>query len=597
MSARRGIGFVIEPLLRERAQLALALALAVLTPATAIALTGTSAYLIAAASLQPSIAELQVAIVGVRLFGVSRGVSRYLERLVGHDLTFRVLASLRVRIFAALEPLAPARLVGRRGGDLLARLVADIEALEGLFVRALAPAFAAAIVAAATAAAVGLIDARLGLVALAGAATGGIALPLLARLAERGAGAGANAVRAEYSAALVDALAGWDEIIATGRAGERLAALEDLGDRAAAARARLARREAGADALALAVEGLTVVAMLGVAAWLVRGDAISGIAMAVATLVAQAMFESLRPLPAAARALGRQLDAARRVAEIADERPAVGDAPGAVSLGADSSIEAAGVGDAAADSAAPALLFDDVTFAYPGADRPVLRGVTLAIAPGARLAIAGPSGAGKSTLAQLAVRFFDPDRGAVRVAGNDARAVTQASLRAHVALVTQRVDLFTGTFAENLRLARADAPAADMETACRSAGLDALLARLPQGLDTPVGALGLELSAGERQRLALARALLRGAPVLVLDEPTAHLDALSQAAVLDTIERATLGRTVVLITHALAPVVARGWEIALIDEGTLVARGTHDELLAASARYRRAWQIEQGLAA
>lgn len=546
--------------------------------ASAVGLLATSAWLIARAALRPPLGDLRVAIAAVRAFGIARPVLRYLERLVAHRTTLDLLARLRTWFFRSLEPLAPARLIERRGGDLLSRAVADVEQLEQLFVRVVAPPAVAALTTVAASVFVGWFHPMLGGVLLTFLLLGALAVPLTAWWSGRSVGFRLSVERGALGTALVDALQGAPELLAAGRAADAVARARQLGDRVDALRARLAVREAGSSALALLVGQLAVVALLIAAIPLVRGGVIDGVSMTVVLLAALASFEAIGPLATAAVHARAQEQAAARVLEIVDTRPAV------VFEGN--------------EEAPPsnALALEDVAFTYPGAARPALDGVDLSVPEGARLALVGPSGAGKSTIAQLLVRFWDPETGRITLGGIDLRDLSEEALRSKVGLISQRTELITGTLRDNLSIASPEATDAALLEALRAARLQRLVGRVPAGLDTPVGEQGSSLSAGERQRLALARALLRDTPVLVLDEPTANLDAVNARELLETMLDAASGRTCLLITHELS-LAARIDDVALLESGRVTARGPHDRLLQTSPDYRALWQLERELLA
>lgn len=598
------------------------------TVGSSIGLMGASAFLIATAALHPSIAELQVAIVGVRFFGISRAASRYLERLISHHATLRLLERLRSWFYRRLEPLAPARLVELRGGDLLVRVISDVEQLEEFFVRALAPPAVALLVTSATIAFVSRYDLLLAIAAGVLFAAGGIALPWLAGWGGRGPGARVAEARGLLAAALEDTVAGLAEIVAFGAQARRLDLVTRLEGEMARWRLRLARQEALVEAATGLVGHLTVWVILVLGIPLVRAGRFDGIALAVLCLVAQSACEALAGLSAATQQRAAQIAAARRVFDVVDAEPAVTD-PAAEREAEDAPVRTPGKpgpreeserrtipgghgtppgelaypdpGRSAGPEAgiAPAIEVQGVSFGYGheaerGESRGetlVLDGIDLRIQPGAAVAIVGPSGAGKSTLAHLLLRFWDPRRGALRLFGEDLRRIPLRRLRSRIGLIPQRTHLFTGTLRENLLLADPNAEERTLRDACRRAHLDGLIERLPEGLDTWIGRRGADLSGGERQRLAIARQLLRRPDVLLLDEPTAHLDAVTERELLDTLLTFDRRTTKIFITHRLIA-IERTEEVFVLDRGRLVQRGSHDTLLSLPGLYRELWQCE-----
>jgi thiol reductant ABC exporter CydC subunit len=524
---------VLELTRAPRARLALAACLGALTVCCGIGLMATAGYLISRAAERPAILSLTVAIVLVRFFGLARPLVRYFERLASHDVAFRVLGRVRVRVFRRIEPLAPTQLDCYRRGDLLSRFVADVDALQDLHLRGTLPiltALGASTVAVAVAAAV-LPDAAL--VLGVGLLVGGVAVPAAAGALGRRAARLEAGTRGELSAELVELMAGGPELVVCGADRERL-------ERVRAADRQLVRldRRAGladgvADGLRLAVTGVTVAGVLAVAIAAHADGRLDRTLIAALALLALASFEGVQPLAQAVRELHASLGAGRRIVELTAREPAVSDpaSPAALPAGAVS------------------VALENVTARYTPDGPPALAGVSLRLEPGRRVALVGPSGAGKTTVTNLLLRFLDPEAGRVVVAGRDAREYRQEDVRALIALAGQDSHLFSTSIRENLRIARPGATDGELESALRRARIWDWVAALPEGLDTFVGEQGRELSGGQRQRLVVARALLANAPVLVLDEPTAHLDPPTAAALIDDVLDAADDASVLLITH------------------------------------------------
>jgi ATP-binding cassette, subfamily C, bacterial CydC len=516
-----------------RGRAALAAVLGALTVVLGAGLMATAGYLIYRASERPAVLSLTVAIVGVRFFGLSRPLSRYVERLASHDLALRVLGRVRVQVYRDIEPLAPAQLEGYRRGDLLARMVADVDALQNLHLRAVGPPLVALL---AGAVLVGVAAAFLpaaGLVLGVGLVVGGVVVPALAGWLGRRGGQRQAAARGELSAELVEILRAAPELVAYGGAGEAQARLRA----ADGALVRIARRDALvgglADGAGLAVVGATVAGVLAVAVRASADGHLDRTLIAMLALLALASFEAVQPLAAAARELSATLAAGGRVLELADRRAAVADP----------------VAPLPAPSWPFAVALEGVRARYAPGERAALDGVSLRLEPGCRVALVGPSGAGKTTVVNLLLRFLDPEAGRVTLAGRDLREYRQEDVRRAIAVAGQESHLFSASIRENVCLARPGASDEDVEAALRRARLWDWVAGLPAGLNTAVGEQGCELSGGQRQRLVLARALLVDAPVLVLDEPTAHLDPPTARALVDDVFAAAGDRSVLLITH------------------------------------------------
>jgi ATP-binding cassette subfamily C protein CydC len=552
------------------------LVLAVLAGAAAtgcgVALLAVSGFLLARASQHPSIVAISVAVVAVRGLSVGRGVSRYGERLASHDVAFRVLADVRVRVYRRLERLAPAGLAAFRSGDLLARLVSDVDATQDVFLRGIAPPLTAVLVGAGAVTACLLLLAPAAGVLAAGLLTAGIVIPWLAAARARLAARRTAPARGEFTAAFTDLLSGAADLHAFG-------AQEAAVARAAAASDDLARLErraasgAGLGAgLSSAAAGLTVWAVLLLAVAATGSGTLTRVPLAVVTLTALAAFEAVTALPAAAIQLGQARASAARVTSVLDAPDPVGDPAAPLPL-PDGPVR---------------VRMRGVQVRYEPGGPLALDGLDLDLDAGRRVALLGPSGAGKSTVAAVLFRFVDPAGGRVTLEGADLSGYAADDVRTVIGGLAQDPHIFDTTVAGNLRLAR---PAADQEKltgAAARAGLLPWIESLPLGWDTPVGAHGAAMSGGQRQRLALARALLANPPLMVLDEPTAHLDAGSRQALTADILSVTQGRATLLITHDLDG-LDQVDEIVVLDRGRVAERGTHAGLLRSAGLYRRLW--------
>jgi ATP-binding cassette subfamily C protein CydC len=558
-----------------------------------IALLAVSGFLLARASQHPNIVAISVAVVAVRGLSVGRAVFRYLERLGTHDVAFRVLAQIRVAVYQRLERLAPAGLAAFRSGDLLARLISDVDATQDLFIRGLAPPLTAALAGAGAVIAVLLILAPAAGLLGAGLLAAGVAVPWLAARAARRAGQRTAAARGELAAAVTDALAGTAELHAFGA---QEAALRRA-DAADAELTRLARRTAGASGLGT---GLTALAA-GAALWavLLLGVAVTGggglgrVPLAVITLTALAAFEAVSALPAAAIQLGQSAAAAGRVTAVLDApdpvtepaRPA--DLAG-TGLGAVAGLPSTGPAAAGLTRAGVVAELRGVAVAYRPGGPLALGGIDLELAPGRCVALVGPAGAGKSTVAAVLLRFVDVSAGTATFNGVELGRMRDDDVRSVVGGLAQDAHLFDTTIRGNLLVGAPEATDGALAGALERVRLLDWARSLPDGLDTPVGTRGARLSGGQRQRLALARVLLADPAVLVLDEPTAHLDPGARAELAADLlaVAAADGRSTLLITHDLAG-LDRADEIVVLAGGLVAERGTDAELRAAGGVYRR----------
>ncbi len=514
----------------ERRRLALAIALGFGAMVASGGLLVTSGYLISRAAQRPPVLALSVAIVGVRAFAISRALLRYSERLASHDAALRLLGRVRARFYRRLAPLVPGD-VG--GGDLLSRFVGDVDALQDLYLRALVPPVVAALTICAASLTAWAILPAAGPVVFVCLLLAATVVPALTALLASASGRRQAPARAALTAELVETIEGATELAVAGRARERIARLRA----ADGCLATLARRDGmaagAATALGSAAAGGSVVAVLAVAIPAVHGGALAGVLLAAIALLVLAAFEGLAPLPLAARHLRACAEAASRLEELCAREPSVRDPARPRAL--------PGEGE---------LAVEDLSARYAPEEPWVLEHVSLRLEAGRRVALMGPSGAGKSTLAQLLVRFRDPDAGSVRIGGVDLRELAQDDIRRAVTIATQDAHLFNTTLRENVLLARREAREEELWGALDAAGAAAWVRTLPDGLDTLVGENGSALSGGQRQRIALARALLSDARFLVLDEPTAHLDAATAESVMRAIVTGAGERGVLVITHS-----------------------------------------------
>jgi len=556
-------------------RVALAGLLGVATVASNVGLLATAAYVIAAATLVPLLGYLVLPSYLVRLFGISRAGARYAERMVSHDLTFRLLADLRTAFYRRLEPLAPARLLRHRSGDLLSRVVKDVEELENVYLRVVSPVAVAAVVALITSLIFYTFDPVLSLAALGFLVATGVGVPLLVGRLSRGLGRRQLELRGELDAKIVDNVQGVQDILAFGRQDDREEEIAALNRRLDRVQERMAFVTGLQDALSDLMMNLAMVAVLALAIPLVAAGEIRGVYLAFLALVMLGSFEAVQPLGKAFQFLGRSVNAGERLFEIVDAEPEVTDPPAPLPAPTDRTLR-----------------FEDVTFRYERDAPPALQDISFTLEPGKRVAVVGPSGAGKSTLADLLLRFWDPTSGRITLGGRDLRDLAQTQLRELVGLVSQDTHVFTDTLRGNLLVANPRAADADLRRALARAHLSELAEDLPDGLDTHLGEQGLRLSGGERQRLSIARALLKDAPILLLDEPTANLDPETEAGVLEAAYELMPGRATLVITHRLVRMEEVD-EILILDRGRIVERGTHEDLLNARGLYRELFEAQR----
>jgi ATP-binding cassette subfamily C protein CydC len=498
----------------------------------------------------------------IRASAIARTGGRYVERLVTHEATLRQLSHLRVWLYRHLEPLAPARLQQMHSGDILSRIGSDIDALDHLYIRTLVPVLTALVGATLLVAFLALYDGGLALLLLACLGAGGVAIPLWTRRLGDVPGRRLVETESDLRAAAVDGLQGLPELLTHGAADRQAGTLDRLSADLAAEQVRLGGYAGAAQAAMGLCAGLVLWGMLWLGISLVREGSIAPPELAMLALFALAAFETVAPLPAAFQQLGAALAAARRLFAIVDAPPAVIEPAGTSPRPESFDLELCGV-----------------RFAYPGSDGPALDGVDLDLPAGRRVALVGPTGSGKTTLFNLLLRFWSPDAGEIRLSGRALADYSGEEVRRHIALVSQHTHLFNATIRENLLLARPNASQADIEAACRAAQIHDFIATLPEGYHTWVGETGVRLSGGEARRIAVARAMLKDAPILLLDEPTEGLDAPAERALMEAVGGLMEGRTVLLVTHRPSGLAAMD-EILVLDAGRVSARGTYAELLA-----------------
>ncbi|MFI0717996.1 thiol reductant ABC exporter subunit CydD [Streptomyces sp. NPDC021224] len=556
-----------------RGRFAAACGLGALALLSSVGLMATSGWLISRASQQPPVLYLMVAVTATRAFGIGRAAFRYGERLVAHDAVFRALAGVRVAVYRRLERLAPAGLRERRRGDLLSRLVADVDAVQDHYLRWLQPAVTAGLVVLTSAAFAGWLLPAAGVAVGAGLLVAGVAVPALAGAAARRTEARLAPARGELSARVLALFTGTAELTVAGALDRRRAQAADADRTLTAIAARSAAVTALGAGLTTLACGLTVTACgwLGVRA--VVAHQMPGVALAALLLAPLAAFEAVNGMPLAAQQRQRSRRAAERVNDVLDAPLPVSEPE-----------------HPAAPPASPfPLVVRDLTARHPGRGEAALNGVDLTLTAGRRVAVVGPSGAGKTTLAHVLLRFLDAESGTYTLGGVPAADCDGDDVRRLVGLCAQDAHVFDSTVRENLRLARPGAGDDELRSALAAARLDL-------DLDAAVGEHGARLSGGMRQRLALARALLAGFPVLVLDEPAEHLDTATADALTADLLDATRAhdRTTLIVTHRLAGLADGAVdEIVVLDAGRVVQRGSYRELAEADGPFRRTLERER----
>lgn len=491
----------------------------------------------------------------IRGSAMIRTAGRYGERLVNHEATFRLIASLRVWFYQHLEPLAPARLQQYHSGDLLSRIRADIDALDNLYVRVLVPVAVANVSIVLFTIFLLFYHPLLALSGLTFLVLAGVGLPIWSQARGLAPGRRIAEDEAALRTAVIDGVQGLAELTLYGAAERQARHIDSLSRRLIADQTRLSSDHGLTQAAVGLCASLSLWVLLWIAIPLVDDGRLMPPQLAMLALFTLASFEAVAPLPQAFQMLGRTLAAAHRLFAIVDTEPAVAEPSTPSPRPERFDIE-----------------FADVRFSYPDAPRPAVSGIRLQVPQGTRAAVIGATGSGKSTLFNLLLRFWAPDSGSIRVGGHDILDFHGDDLRRHIAVVSQHTHLFDATIRENLLIANPDAPQAAIEAACRVAQIHDFIAELPEGYDTWVGETGVRLSGGQGRRIAVARALLKDAPILLLDEPTEGLDAATERDLMQALDTLMVGRTVLLITHRPAGL---DWvdQVLVLDQGRELARG------------------------
>lgn len=506
-------------------------------------------------------------LIGLFVAAIAAAALHWIESWLAHAIAYQLLAEMRISLYRKLEALAPSYLLRRRSGDLVGLATQDVETVEYFYAHTVAPAFVAVLIPLVVLAILGIAAWPLMLALLPFLLWAGLS-PWLNRERVDAQGSRARQALGLLSAHLSETIQGLSDLVAFSATDRRragfLAIAEDYQRVRLALLADLSRQTALLE-IATGLGGLTVAA---VGAWWVAQGALAAGLLPLLILLSVAAFLPVSEIAQVSRQLADTLAATRRLRVVHDEAVPITDGPLSPPL----------------NGTGLPLAFEDVTFTYPGRQEPALRNVTLALPAGATLALVGPSGAGKSTLASLLLRFWDPQQGAVCIDGERLPALTLDALYARIALVAQDTWLLNGTLEDNIRLARPHASPDEMDQAVARAALADFVAGLPDGLQTRVGERGVALSGGQRQRIAIARAFLRDAPILILDEATSHLDAISEAQVHQALADLMRHRTTLIIAHRLST-IRQADIIAVVDGGQIVESGGHDELLQRGGAY------------
>lgn len=566
------LGRLITFLRPNSKEVLLSILFSTLTIGASISLLMTSAFLISKAALKPSIGEISVAIVGVRFFGISRGVFRYIERLVSHSASFKVLADIRVWLYEAIEPIAPAGISKYRSGDLLNRLISDVDTLENFYVRVFLPPVVALFIVLGISGYMLVFSPLVSVILFLSLTLVGIGLSTLALIAGKKAGGDSVAFRSILREEIVDMVNGLPELVLFTRVKDSIEKIHLAAKKYYQAQIKLSFLSAIQSAVASLIVGLTVWTILMITIPLVSSGELDGIYLAVIVLGVMASFEAVQNIPPAMNLLGANLGSAERVFSFSSLSNKFNHQIGKGLPAGKGNIE-----------------FRNVSFSYDKI--PVLCNIDLELSAGKKIAVVGPSGAGKSTLINLLLRFWEPDSGQILIDGIPQPEIGPEECRSLYSVVGQNTFLFNTSIMENLRVADPEADLNMIRKACQSAGLDSFILTLPKGYNTVIGERGYQFSGGERQRLAIARAILKNAPVLILDEPTANLDPSTENKITTMLKTRFAEKSILWITHRLSGIEEMD-EILVIVDGKVIERGNLSELLKANGRFSKMWATE-----
>lgn len=561
---------------RHKWMLTLGIVLAIITLLASIGLLTLSGWFLSASAVAGFAGiysfNYMLPAAGVRGAAITRTAGRYFERLVSHDATFRVLQHLRIHTFSKLLPLSPAGLARYRQGELLNRTVADVDTLDHLYLRVISPLVGAFVVIMVVTIGLSVLDVTLA------CTLGGVMLltlfimPPVFYRAGKTIGQNLTHLRGQYRQQLTSWLQGQAELTIFGASDRYRAQMEATELQWHEAQRRQSELTALSQALMLLIGAIAILLMLWMAAGGVGDNAQPGALIALFVFCALAAFEALAPVTGAFQHLGQVIASAMRITELTEQKPEVtfptdvSDVPDQVTL-----------------------TLRDVSFSYPEQAQKALDSLSLQVNPGEHIAILGRTGCGKSTLLQLLTRAWDPQQGEILLNGCSIATLNEATLRKTISVVPQRVHLFSATLRDNLLLAAPDASDDQLADTLRRVGLEKLLD--DAGLNSWLGEGGRQLSGGELRRLAIARALLHDAPLMLLDEPTEGLDATTESQMLELLAEVMRDKTLLMVTHRLRG-LARFDQIIVMDNGQIIEQGNHADLLAQQGRY---YQFKQGL--
>lgn len=552
-----------------------------LTVGSGIGLMMTSSFIIASAAIQTPIYQLQVAIVGVRFFGISRGVFRYLERYISHEVTFKLLAKFRVWFFKSLEPLIPSKKKDLTSGDLLSRAIEDIESLEHIFVRVISPPFVFVAVAILMFTLLNLFNIKYAVIFIITFVLSAIGIPTLTYFLSRKLGGQIIKLKSQLKAIAVDSIQGLSELIVYGQIQKWKNIFSEIEDDLLRLERKMNLIQSLHEVLTGLAMNITVAIMLYAAIPDVSNKLLNGVYLSVITIGIMASFEIVFQIPLAFQYLTKSVEAGKRLLEITESDQIN-------NLSRDLNLEyhpTAYPKNEIQQIRKYDLKISDITFSYDG-NKKALDKISFEVKEREKIAIVGASGSGKSTLVNIICKLWNYDDGEILVGDIGYNNISSEKVREIISVVPQNVHLFTGTILENLLISNENANEYEINEALKKSQLYEYVQSLPEKVNTHIGELGKKLSGGEVKRLGIARAILRNTPIIIFDEVTSHLDSVTEKNILSMIEQISKDKSILFITHRLNQMEMFD-EILVMSNGRIIERGNHKDLIKQNGYYKK----------
>lgn len=549
-----------------------------LTIGSNLGLMMTSAYLISKAALLPHIGQLQVAIVGVRFFGISRGVFRYLERLISHSATFRILKNLRVWFFKSLEPLYPSITLKYQTGDLLSRTVADIEDLEPLFVRIISPIITATLILLLMFFSLNVFDFRFSIIYLLFYLIAALLLPLYIKKINNKIGNQIIEVRAKINELNIDLIQGVSELLIYDYANILSNKIKTLNDKYINLQKKSSQINSFYESVIDFIMNLTLITILAFAIPLVSDNLLNGVYLAVITFGIMASFEAIQPIPLAVQFFDKGSKAVERLFEIIDTK---------IESNGEEFYEHKEI-----KKSENIIEFKNVNFSY--SDNFNLSDINFTVRPKSLTAIVGVSGSGKTSLINLLMKFYNIKSGEIILQNKSINNFTQEEIIDKIAYAPQKTFLFNTTLIENIKSGKQNSTIEEINQVCKEVDIYDFIESLPEKYNTEVGQFGFRLSGGEKRKITLARALLKDAPIMIFDEPTSDLDSISEMKIFNLISKLKNEKAIILITHRLVN-LDKADNIIVMRNGKIIESGTHTHLMLENSYYKKMYELQTKL--